>query len=175
MNTSTATPPSAPPAVQQLLDEANPKGMQNYWTADFLTGLPDEVIDMLVEHATKPVSPLSQVIVLAGGGAIARVDEDATAFGQRSAPWNAHLLSIWPDPADNERNISYTRAIATALKPWTTGRAYLNFIGHEGLGRVEVAFGAERFSRLRELKTRWDPKNFFRHNQNIPPNPAEPA
>ena len=156
-------------AVQQLLDAAIPKGMQNYWTADFFSGLPDEAVDTLVSHATKPVSPLTQILLIPGGGAIARVDEDAMAFGQRSAPWNIHYLSVWPDPADTETNIAYTRAIATAMKPWTTGRAYLNFIGDEGAGRVEAAFGAEKYARLAALKREWDPTNLFRHNQNIAP------
>jgi len=156
-------------AVQHLIDEGNPKGLQNYWSADFLAELPDEAVDTLVEHATKPVSPLTQILLVPGGGAIARVDDDATAFGQRDAPWNVHFLSIWPDPAENERNIAYTRAIATAMKPWTTGRAYLNFIGDEGLGRVEAAFDPERYARLQALKTTWDPQNLFRHNHNIPP------
>ncbi|MEA2308286.1 MAG: hypothetical protein QOI65_572, partial [Thermoleophilaceae bacterium] len=156
-------------AVQQLLDPPNQKGMQNYWTADFLADLPDEAVDVLVEHATNPVSPLTQIILVPGGGAIARVDEDATAFGQRTAPWNIHYLSMWPDPAANEENIAYTRGLATAMKPWTTGRAYLNFIGDEGIGRVEAAFGTEKYRRLQALKDEWDPENLFRHNQNIPP------
>ena len=70
-------------AVQQLLDPPNPKGMQNYWTADFFAELPDEAVDTLVGIATKPVSPMTQIILVPGGGAVARVDEDATAFGQR--------------------------------------------------------------------------------------------
>lgn len=158
-------------AVQQLLDPPNPKGMQNYWTADFFDELPDEAVDVLVEHATKPVSPLTQIILVPGGGAIARVDEDATAFGQRNAQWNIHFLSMWPDPADTETNIAFTRELASAMKPWTTGRAYLNFIGDEGAGRVEAAFGPEKYLRLAELKRKWDPTNLFRHNQNIPPAP----
>lgn len=160
-------------AVQQLLDPPNPKGMQNYWTADFFDELPDKAIDVLVGKATKPVSPLTQLILLPGGGAVARVDEDAMAFGQRQAPWNMHYLSMWPDPADTERNIAYTRDIASAMKPWTTGRAYLNFIGDEGGGRVETAFGPAKFARLSRLKREWDPTNLFRHNQNIPPAPQE--
>jgi FAD/FMN-containing dehydrogenase len=143
--------------------------MQNYWSADFLAEVPDEAVDVLVEHATKPVSPLSQIILVPMGGAIARVEEDASAFGQRDARWNIHYLSIWPDPADTEKNIAHTRAVATAMKPWTTGRAYLNFIGDEGAGRVEAAFGPETYSRLQALKDEWDPQNLFRHNQNIPP------
>jgi FAD/FMN-containing dehydrogenase len=159
-------------AVQQLLDPASPHGMQNYWTADFLAELPDEAVDVLVGLATAPVSPLTQVLVVPGGGALARVAEDATAFGQRQAPWNVHYLSMWPDPAEDARNIAHTRELATAMKPWTTGRAYLNFIGDEGQGRVEAAFGPEKFARLQALKATWDPENLFRHNQNIPPAPA---
>ena len=158
-------------AVQQLLDPPFPKGMQNYWTADFYDELPDEAIDTLVALATKPVSPLTQLILCPGGGAIARVDEDAMAFGERQAPFNMHYLSMWPDPADTETNIAYTREIAAAMKPWTTGRAYLNFIGDEGVGRVEAAFGADKYARLADLKRTWDPTNLFRHNQNIAPAP----
>jgi FAD/FMN-containing dehydrogenase len=156
-------------AVQQLLDGANPKGRLNYWSADFLDELPDKAIDTMVEIATKPVSVFSQMLLIPGGGAVARVDEDATAFGQRTAPWNTHFLSMWEDPADTEKNIAFTREISSAMKPWTTGRAYLNFIGDEGEGRVEAAFGPERFKKLRELKKKWDPKNLFSRNQNIPP------
>ena len=158
-------------AVQQLLDGPNPKGMFNYWSGDFFAELPDEAIDVLVDGATKPVSPMTQIILVPGGGAISRVDEDATAFGQRNAPWNIHYLSMWPDPADTDANVAYTRALAASMKPWTTGRLYLNFIGDEGLERVEAAFGPEKFARLQALKKTWDPTNLFRQNQNIPPAP----
>ena len=156
-------------ALQAMLEPGNPKGMQNYWTADFLAELPDEAIDVFLEHATNPVSPISQVLLVPGGGAVARVDEEATAFGQRQAPWNVHYLSMWADPADSEANIAYTRGIASAMKPWSTGRVYLNYIGDEGIGRVEAAFGTEKYARLQALKDEWDPENLFRHNQNIPP------
>ena len=156
-------------AIQQLLDGANPKGMRNYWSADFLESLPDDAIDTLVSHATKPVSPLTQVLLAAGGGAIARVPEGETAFGQRDAPFNVHYLSMWADPADDEANIEFTHEISTVMKPWATGRVYLNYIGDEGPGRVEAAFGPEKFTRLQKLKRTWDPQNVFRHNQNIEP------
>lgn len=156
-------------ALQQMTDEGSPEGMQNYWTGDFLTELPDEAVDALTGLATRPVSPLTQIILMAGGGAIARVPDDATAFGERRAPWNMHLISMWPDPANTEKNISYTRSIATAMRPWTTGRTYLNFIGDEGTGRVEAAYGPTKYARLQELKRQWDPDNLFRHNQNIAP------
>ncbi len=61
-------------------------GMQNYWTADFLTGLPDEAVDILANYAPSPISPLGNVIVVPGGGAPSRVPEEDTAFGMRTAP-----------------------------------------------------------------------------------------
>lgn len=156
-------------AVQALMDDGNPKGLQNYWTADFFDALPDEAVDVLVEHGTKPVSPLGQVVVVPAGGAIARVAEDATAFSNRNAAWNIHFLSMWTDPADTPRNIAFTKAIAAAMKPFSTGKVYLNFIGDEGQARVAAAYGPEKYARLRALKRKWDPQNLFRHNQNIVP------
>ena len=162
-------------ALQQLIEPGNPKGMHNYWTGDFYAELPDEAVDTLVDIATQPVSPMTQIILIPGGGAIARVDDDATAFGARDAKFNLHFLSMWPDPADTERNIDYTKRLAGALKPWSTGNVYLNFLGDEGLGRVEAGFGAEKFARLRQIKAKWDPDNLFHHNQNIPPAPPIPS
>ena len=76
---------------------------------------------------------------------------------------------MWADPAGDEANIAFTREIAAAMKPWTTGRAYLNFIGDEGPGRVEASYGPEKYARLQKIKRVWDPHNVFHHNQNIPP------
>ena len=156
-------------AVQRMIEAGNPSGMQNYWSADFLHDLPDQAIDVLVEHGTRPVSPLSQMLLMPGGGALSRVPEDATAFGLRQAPWNTHFLSMWPDPVDTEKNVAYTKAISSAMDPWKTGRTYLNFIGDEGNTRVRSAFGPQKYARLQELKRVWDPDNFFSHNQNITP------
>jgi FAD/FMN-containing dehydrogenase len=157
-------------AVQQLLDHPNPPGMHNYWSGDFLKEFPDEAIDAFVDNVQPPVSPLTQMIVVAGGGAISDISDEAMAFGNRAAPFNMHYLSMWPpDPSQDQANIDKTRQIAAALKPWTTGQVYLNFIGDEGLTRVESAYGPTKYARLRELKKMWDPDNVFRHNQNIPP------
>jgi FAD/FMN-containing dehydrogenase len=156
-------------ALQGLIEPANPHGMQNYWTADFYGSLPDEAIDVLVAGATEPVSPLTQILVVPGGGAISRVPEDAMAFGERHAQWNIHYLAMWPDPADSPTNIEYTRSLSGSMKPWAAGRVYLNFIGDEGSARVESAFGKEKYERLQALKTKWDPDNLFCHNQNIKP------
>jgi FAD/FMN-containing dehydrogenase len=156
-------------AVQQLLDPGNQRGMHNYWTGDFYEDLPDDAVDVLASIATKPVSPMTQIIVVAGGGAVARVDDEAMAFGHRSTRWNIHYLSMWPDAADTDANIAYTKRLAGAMKPYSTGRVYLNFLGDEGQDRVAAGFGEKKYAELRSIKSKWDPTNVFKNNQNIPP------
>ncbi|HKA93243.1 MAG TPA: FAD-binding oxidoreductase [Acidimicrobiia bacterium] len=156
-------------AVQQMLDAANQSGRLNYWTADFYDSLPDEAIDTFVPRATHPISPLSQVIVMPGGGALSRVPQEATAFPQRNAEWNLHYLSMWEDPAETDHNISWTRDFSAAMKPWSSGRQYLNMLDEDRVERVAAAYGPEKFAELQALKAKWDPTNLFCHNQNIPP------
>ena len=53
----------------------------------------------------------------------------------------------------------------------SNGRAYLNFagLGEEGEELVSTSHGAANYARLVALKTRYDPSNLFRLNQNIVP------
>src|SRR5581483_10298725 len=119
-------------ALQQLINPGNPKGLRNYWNADFLSGLPGEAIEVMCRyHLSKP-SPVTQILLLPGGGQVERVPDDRMAFGQRQAPFNLHSLSLWPDPADDEANIAWTRSFSEEMRPFMIGRPYLNFIADEG-------------------------------------------
>jgi hypothetical protein len=154
--------------LQQLIEPGNPEGMRNYWTSDFVD-LPDEACEVFARYGNARPSPLCQALMIPGGGAIARVPDDAMAFGQRRAPFNIHILSMWADPAQDDACIAFTREFGAAMKPWVRGGAYLNFIGDEGTDRVREAFGPEKFARLQALKAQWDPTNMFHLNQNVPP------
>jgi FAD/FMN-containing dehydrogenase/pimeloyl-ACP methyl ester carboxylesterase len=159
-------------AIQQLIDHGYPAGMRNHWTGDFLAELPGEAIEVLCRfHLSKP-SPLTQILMLPGGGASARVPDGTMAIGQRRAPFNIHITSLWTDRADDDANIAWTRELSAAMKPFTTGRVYVNFIGDEGEDRVVAAFGREGYARLQALKDRYDPDNLFRSNQNVKPSGA---
>lgn len=161
--------------LQGLLEPGNHSGMQNYWKAELLRELPDAAIEQIVRYHQAVPSRFTQAILMPMGGALARVDDDAMAFGQRDAPFNFHILSIWDDRADSARQIQWTRDLHAAIHPYSTGGAFLNFVGDEGAPRVKAAFGPKKWSRLVALKRQYDPKNVFRHNQNIPPHDGAPA
>ena len=93
------------------------------------------------------------------------------ALSERDAPFDTHVVSLWEDPADDEPNIAWTRALREAISPFTTGRVYVNFLSDEGRERAVAAWGAD-YPRLQELKRRYDPDNVFRASQNIRPAPS---
>jgi FAD/FMN-containing dehydrogenase/pimeloyl-ACP methyl ester carboxylesterase len=155
--------------LQRLIDDSYPAGMRNHWTGDFLAGLPDAAVDVLCAHHGTVPSPHTGILLLPGGGAAARVPDGTMAVSERTAPFNVHITSLWADPADDAANIRWTRELAAALKPFTTGRVYVNFLDDEGEERVVASFGAAGYARLQALKAEWDPDNVFRSNQNIRP------
>jgi FAD binding domain/Berberine and berberine like len=156
------------PQMQSLLDGAFPGGNQNYWKSTFLGELSDEVIDLLVEHANRATSPLTAVVIEYYGGAASRVGVSETAFAHRAAQYNVGIMAQWTDPGESQHHIEWTRGVADALRPYSSGAYLLNFLGEEGNDTIRTAFG-ENYGRLVEVKNKYDPTNFFRLNQNIKP------
>lgn len=154
---------------QQVLDASWTRGFDNYWKAEYLAGLSDDAIDVVTASFHELSSPLSDIkIVALGGGAIADVAPQDSAYTHRQAPFILNINTRWDD-GDAERHIEWTRALWTAMRPFSSGGVYVNFLGQEGADRVLEAYGPEKFERLVALKRRYDPSNFFRINQNIPP------
>jgi FAD/FMN-containing dehydrogenase len=158
--------------VQKLFDTLMPFGdFRCYWKARYLTGLPDAMIDLAMKNALAAPSDRSISSLWNFGGATARVPTDATAFGDRSMGWTYSLDGVWSDPVDDEANMAWSRdGWANSAAFGHHGRAYLNFPGHgeDGAALTRTSFGAN-FQRLVEIKTKYDPENRFRFNQNIPP------
>jgi FAD/FMN-containing dehydrogenase len=163
-----AVQPMPFPAMQTMLDAAFPEGTHNYWKSAFLRELSDEAIDVIVDHANRQQSPMSNVVVELYGAAAGRAGHPDTAFAQRQAQFNVGIMAQWTDPADAGRNIAWTRAAADALQPYESGGYLLNFLDEEGADTVRAAFGAN-YPRLAALKAKYDPTNFFRLNQNVVP------
>jgi hypothetical protein len=148
-----------------------PFGLRHYWKGHFVNALPDDLIELVVEHFARRTSPLGTILIEPLHGLATRVPEDATAFANRHAAFNVSGISIWESEDDDEEQTAWARDFADGVQPHSTrGGGYLNYMGRdEPLERVEAAFGPEKFARLRELKRKFDPDNLFRQNQNIPP------
>ena len=54
------------------------------------------------------------------------------------------------------------------MAPFRSGAYLLNFLGEESDDTIRAAFGTN-FERLVAVKTKYDPTNFFRLNQNVTP------
>jgi hypothetical protein len=104
------------------------------------------------------------------GGAVSRVPEGATAFGNRQASHAITLDAVWRSDDDYATGeIGWARRFFTALDTYREG-VYVNFLGgDEKPDRIREAYGAGVYDRLVEIKTRYDPDNVFHHNQNIRP------
>ena len=93
----------------------------------------------------------------------------ATAYSHRRATYDVVIISNWTDPADNAKNIEWTRSLFAAVQPQVSQAAYVNFLdADEGADRVRAAYG-DNHARLVALKRKYDPTNFFRMNQNVRP------
>jgi hypothetical protein len=158
--------------VQQLFDTLMPSGaFRCYWKARYLTGLTNEMIDLAMQNATAAPSDTTLSSLWNFGGATAQVPAEATAFGDRSMGWMYSLDGIWSDPGEDAANIAWARDGWTASERFGHhGRVYLNFPGHgeDGASLTRTSFGAN-YQRLVEVKTKYDPENRFRFNQNIAP------
>ncbi len=152
---------------QCMLDD--PPGRRNYWSSDYHDSFPDEAIEIFLRSGYESPSPLSQLLLLHMGGAVARVPEDATPLANRSAQWVTLPYALWEDPAATPENVEWVRAFRRDIAPYASGGVYLNYIGNEGQDRVKAAFGEEKYARLARIKRDYDPNNVFRGNQNIEP------
>src|SRR5262245_36658712 len=157
-------------ALQSMLDAGFPSGLNVHWRSEFLTSIPDALIEAAVSAYEEVPSPLSALLIEQFGGAVSGVPRDATAFDQRDSDYNFVIISRWADPVEAEQNVAWARATSKAAKPFTNGRVYLNYIGEgEASDRVRAAFAPDKLARLASIKKKYDPTNLFRINQNIAP------
>ena len=153
--------------LQSILDAAAPAGIRRYWKSGYFAELSDELIQIYLKHLADRPSPLSAVLFYHIKGAATRTDPSATAFRHRKDQWDSDIISQWIDAADDEKNINWTRNFWKAIEPFSEG-VYVNHLDADDNSRIRNAYG-ENYSRLQEVKSKYDPENFFRLNNNILP------
>jgi FAD/FMN-containing dehydrogenase len=155
--------------IQGMFDAGTPRGSRNYWRSGYVQELSDDAIDAIAGAIPGLPHPLGQLHVHQMGGAMSRIGQGATAFGSREVPFLTNYIGLWLDPAEDEKNTAWVKAASDAMTPFGTGQRYVNFLADEGDAGVASAYEEQTLGRLRALKRKYDPTNFFHLNQNIRP------
>ncbi len=152
-----------------MFDALLTPGLQFYWKADFVKELGDEAIALHAKHGAELPTPLSLTHFWPVNGAAHRVSPSATAWSYRDATWANVIVGIDPAPANKDRLIRWANAYWNAVHPYSAGGAYVNFMmDDEGQDRIKATY-RDNYERLVAVKTKYDPLNVFRVNQNIRP------
>lgn len=157
------------PALQSMFDALYVSGLQWYWKADFFNELSDEAIQLHVKHGSQLPTMHSTIHLYPVNGAAHRVGKQETAWSYRDTTWAEVIVGVDPDPAKKDGIVIWARDYWNELHPYSAGGSYVNFMmEEEGEERVKASY-RENYERLQRIKRTYDPTNFFRVNQNIPP------
>jgi FAD/FMN-containing dehydrogenase len=153
---------------QQAFDPLLTPGARNYWKSHNLAELPDGLLDVLTGAIDRLPSTQCEIFFGQVGGQTKRVAADATAYPNRDAKFVMNVHGRWSDAKDDTACIGWARAFFEASAPFAMGSVYVNFLTQEEGDRIRAAYGPN-YERLVAVKTRYDPHNVFRNNQNIRP------
>ena len=134
----------------------------------FIDTIDRDVSQTILEHLRASDAPMRVAQIRVLGGAMARVSAEATAFAHRSSHIMVNVAAFYEGAEERAAREAWVSDFAAALEQGDGG-VYVNFLGDEGEGRVRAAYPGSTWDRLIEIKSRYDPTNFFRLNQNISP------
>ncbi len=130
--------------------------------------LPALAGEMILEHLETATAAIAAVQLRVLGGAMARIPDEATAFGHRSAKLMVNIAAMHERPEERHEQESWVSSLANALTAGTPAGAYVGFIGNEGDEGLRRAYPPATLKRLAQAKRRYDPDNLFRLNLNVP-------
>ena len=156
------------PALQSMFDALYPPGLQWYWRSDFFNHYDDKTINLHVKYGAQLPTPFSTMHIYPINGAAGRIGQQDTAWANRDVNFAQVIVGVDPDPANNARMIQWAKDYWLALHPYSAGGGYVNMIMDEGQESVKAAYRGN-YTRLAQIKAKYDPHNFFHINQNIVP------
>jgi hypothetical protein len=154
--------------LQTMADSDFPHGRRYYTKSGYFTYLNNSSVDLMMEAVANIPSPENLIELAYLGGAAAQVAAKETAFGDRSAPFIMNLLANWSEASADAGHISWVRGLFNKLRPAMKPGVYTNFMSGDEQDRVPEAY-QERWDLMVAVKSHYDPNNFFRLNQNVPP------
>ncbi len=162
------TAPMPHPALQSAFDGVYPPGDQWYWRADFVKEIPDEAVEIHARFGAEMPTWKSTMHLYPIDGAAHDLGPSDTAWSYRDANWGSVFAGVDPDPANADAIRQWCVEYFEALHPHSAGGAYVNMMMDEGQERVRASY-RDNYDRLAQIKSTYDPDNFFRVNQNIEP------
>jgi FAD/FMN-containing dehydrogenase len=164
-----AVAPMSYSQLNTMLDANYPKGALNYWKSNFLTDLSDLAIDTMIGCFARCPTPMGQLLLEHIHGAATRVGASDTAFPHRHEGYNFLVLAQWMRPSDTSECIAWARETYERMQPFYASGRYVNYLDDDEAGTSVAAAYGPNYRRLQQIKAKYDPKNFFRMNQNIRP------
>lgn len=157
------------PAIFQLTEDASPLNLRVWARSLMVDSADDALINAVLASGATDVPSLGAVFQLRIlGGAVRRGDPASCAFAQRDKGALAMAVVYGYDEAGAERHEAWAHRLYRAMRPFGTG-AYVGFLMRDEQGRISEVYPPATLKRLRQVKWRYDPTNFFHHNLNIEP------
>jgi FAD/FMN-containing dehydrogenase len=154
---------------QRTFDNPYRRGRRSYWKSVYINRFDAAFVSLLTEAIADAPSPHTILTFDHVHGSASRVPFDATAFSHRGDRYLFLINTNWNDPADDDVNIRWTRELFDEVRRFGSNAVYVNYLSEEGAARVQAAYGDSTYDRLTSIKSKYDPKNVFHHNQNVAP------
>jgi FAD/FMN-containing dehydrogenase len=155
--------------LNSMLDAGYPKGALNYWKSSFLAELSDAAIRTMIDCFSRCPTGMGQLLLEHIHGAATWVGVNDTAFPHRKEGYNFLVLAQWTQPSETSRCIAWARETYERMQPFFAPGRYVNYLDDDEGGDSVIGAYGPNYRRLQQIKAKYDPKNFFRMNQNILP------
>ncbi|MBA2714184.1 MAG: FAD-binding oxidoreductase [Rubrobacteraceae bacterium] len=152
------------------MDPTDPVGAHSH--VELLGDLSSDTVATLVRLAgADSDSPLTTLELRQLGGALTRTPADLSPIAHTDSKVILNGIGMTPTPEVAKQVQSYLAYAAESTRSHQTGATYVDFLDLDGATpeRVKAAYSQEDWERLVTLKDRYDPKNMFRFDRNIPP------
>jgi len=153
---------------QKAFDPLLTPGARNYWKTHNFTELSDEALDIIIEYAGKLPSPHCEIFIACLQGKSNQVSMDAMAYPNRDLKFILNVHGRWENAEQDKEVINWARDFFNKTLKYASDGAYVNFMTEDEGDRVAKAYGSN-YTRLSQIKKKYDPDNILHYNQNIKP------
>ena len=160
------------PALQSAFDAGAAAGHYGHLTGLLFQDLPDAVAAQFEPFGQSAPTPLCQSHLYPLDGAAARPGSSDTAWPWRDAAFAQMFAATAPAPGFGDALRAWSTRFRDTLRPYAMPGRYANFQMDDGPEAARACYGTNA-ARLAQLKSRYDPGNLFRLNQNIQPEVPE--